>query len=178
MCLFICLSAHLSFYLSVLCIDICWYCRANIVFSWPPTQWWTRSVPTMSYHVAWQQSNSEQGQSLPGSIMFLGRNAVLNKVSPCHDLRCSLAERNSEEGQSLPRCKETDRSWQGLTLFTIALLARKLIDHGRDWPCSLPRQWEGNWYCKSWQGLTLFTIVPMARQLKDLQGIISHGVYI
>ena len=25
-----------------------------------------------------------------------------------------------------------DRSWQGLTLFTIALVARKLINHGKD----------------------------------------------
>ena len=54
----------------------------------------------------------------------------------------SKNERNSEQGKSLPRCN--DGSWQGLTLFTIALVARKLIDHDRDWPCSLPRQWEGN----------------------------------
>ena len=41
-------------------------------------------------------------------------------------------------------CKETDRSWQGLTLFNIVVVARKLIDHNRDWPCSLLRRWEGN----------------------------------
>ena len=33
--------------------------------------------------------------------------------------------------------KETDRSWQGLALFPTTSMGRKLINHDRDWPCSL-----------------------------------------
>ena len=58
--------------------------------------------------------------------------------------------------------KETDRSWQGLTLFNI-VVARKLIDHDKETD-------------KSWQGLTLFTIASTAKQLIDLQAIGSHRI--
>ena len=113
-------------FLAALCIDICWHCRANL-FS------------------AGQQLNSEQCQSLPWAIMFPDSKAIVNKVSPCLDLSCSLAATQCWT-RSVP-AMIYDVPWPNAIVKKISPChdARRLIDHGRDWPCSLLRCWQGNW---------------------------------